>query len=129
MRHKQGQNQTQSSQPDQQEGKEHPYDTQKTTEKLITDLFRLIAEQEYEIEQLRQELTMHPQMVAHKAFQELDTEGKGFLTKEDLIAYLKQYYIRITEAEAEEIIREFDATEDGTLNVEEFQQIVLPSAN
>lgn len=72
---------------------------------------------------------MHPQMVAHKAFQELDKEGKGFATKEDLIAYLKKYYIRISEIEAEEVIREFDATEDGTLNVEEFQQIILPSAN
>jgi Ca2+-binding EF-hand superfamily protein len=103
------------------ETEESKHDTQTATNLLITDLFRLIAEQEYEIEEMRQEITMHPQMVAHKAFQELDKEGKGFVTKDDLIGFLKKYYIRISEGEAEEVIREFDATEDGTLNVEEFQ--------
>jgi hypothetical protein len=35
----------------------------------------------------------------------------------------------VSRAEAEALIREFDSDEDSTLNSEEFQQLVLPSAN
>lgn len=58
--------------------------------------------------------------MAHKAYQEIDSEGKGYITNDDIRYFLKTFYIRVTEDEAESIIREFDASDDGTLNVEEF---------
>ena len=68
-------------------------------------------------------------MVAHKSFQEFDATGKGYVTGEDIKNYLKNFYIRVTTEEAEALIKEFDASEDGTLITDEFQQIILPSAN
>jgi len=50
----------------------------------------------------------------------MNPQGKGFVTKGDIKRYLNTFYIRISEDEAEAVIREFDASEDGTLNVEEF---------
>lgn len=45
------------------------------------------------------------------------------------MAYEKQFYIRVGEAEAEWLIKEYDADEDGKLDQEEFQQLVLPATN
>jgi len=68
-------------------------------------------------------------MVGIKAFAILDSEGKGYITAEDIVGELKRHYIRTSVEEAEQVIQEFDANEDGTLNLDEFQQLILPSAN
>lgn len=46
-----------------------------------------------------------------------------------MINYEKQFYIRAGEQEAEWLIREYDADEDGCLDQEEFQQLILPATN
>ena len=44
---------------------------------------------------------MHPQLTAKKVFQEFDTEGKGHISPEDIMEFLKQFYIRVKINEAE----------------------------
>lgn len=42
---------------------------------------------------------------------------------------MKQKYVKTSEREAEMIIREYDADQDGNLSFEEFCQMVLPATN
>jgi Ca2+-binding EF-hand superfamily protein len=64
-----------------------------------------------------------------KAFNCIDTEKKGLIEREDLMNYMKKNYNRISSSEAESVIKEFDSNFDGTLNFEEFCQMILPSTN
>lgn len=47
----------------------------------------------------------------------------------DLVQFMKQKYVRSNELEAEMIIREYDADQDGSLTFEEFCQMILPATN
>lgn len=61
-------------------------------------------------------ITFQPQ----KLFAKIDKDQDGLLNGKDLVQYLRERYVRVTEAEASLIIREYDADFDGNLNFEEF---------
>jgi len=70
-----------------------------------------------------------PLLTVPKAFAELDIITNGAIESDDVIAYEKQFYIRAGQQEADWLIREYDADEDGMLDEEEFQQLLLPATN
>jgi len=96
-------------------------ETQLQTHSLLTDLFRVIAEEENSIEAQRQRVCATPQLTVPKAFAELDIITNGVIEADDVIAYEKQFYIRTGQQEAEWLVREYDADEDGMLSEHEFQ--------
>lgn len=64
-----------------------------------------------------------------KAFQALDTDSDGVLTASELVAFMKANYMRISEEDAELLIKEYDANSDDNLDFEEFTRLALPSTN
>ena len=70
-----------------------------------------------------------PQLSIPKAFSEFDIIADGRIGTDDVVAFEKQFYIRAGEQEAEWLIREYDADEDGKLDQEEFQQMLLPATD
>ena len=64
-----------------------------------------------------------------KMFVKLDHDQDGLLSVSDLILYMRDRYIKLSPADAEMIIHEYDADLDGNLTFEEFCQLALPSTN
>ena len=64
-----------------------------------------------------------------KMFAKLDKDQDGLISADDLIAYMKDKYIKLTPGDAEMVLHEYDADEDGSLNFEEYCQFALPATN
>lgn len=64
-----------------------------------------------------------------KAFALLDTNKCGHIDSVNIVEFLQRHHVEIYLQDAAEIIREFDASMDGTLEFTEFSQFVLPATN
>lgn len=64
-----------------------------------------------------------------KVFQALDTDNDSVLTANEIVAFLKQSFIRVSIADAELLIKEYDANLDENLDFDEFIKLVLPTTN
>lgn len=100
--------------------------------KLVTDLFKVVALEESDIERLRQvfshmrEFTMNQRAL----FEIFDTSKDSKVTAEEMLKFLKDNLVNdVTVDDCREIIAEFDSTQDGTLNYDEFLNIFLPAAD
>jgi len=62
-------------------------------------------------------------------FEIFDVDKDGYITSEELEAFLAQHSTLATPENCTEIIREYDATNRGSLGYEEFLNIFLPTAN
>ena len=62
-------------------------------------------------------------------FREVDRNGCGKITITELYDFMSRQFLHPRLADAEEIVREYDGTQDRTLDFEEFCQLVLPSTN
>ena len=100
--------------------------------KLVTDLFKVVALEESDIERLRQvfshmrEFTMNQRAL----FEIFDTTKDGKVTSEEMLKFLNDNLVNnVNLDDCREIIAEFDSTQDGTLNYDEFLNMFLPAAN
>ncbi|GMN65123.1 hypothetical protein TIFTF001_034196 [Ficus carica] len=59
----------------------------------------------------------------HKAFQFLDKDGDGFITRDDLGQVMLPYRIA-SEAAINEIIDDVDSNKDGKINYSEFKAMI-----
>lgn len=64
-----------------------------------------------------------------KAFQALDSDEDLVITSNEIVAFLKQSFIRVSIQDADLLIREYDANQDENLDLDEFLKFVLPSTN
>jgi Ca2+-binding EF-hand superfamily protein len=64
-----------------------------------------------------------------KAFQALDTDQDGVITSHEIVNFMKQNFLRVSEEDATLIIKEYDANNDENLDFEEFTRLALPSTN
>ena len=64
-----------------------------------------------------------------KAFTLIDRNKDGMIDTEDVVSFMKQQYIKISEEDAALILKEFDSDLDGALSFEEFSQFTLPSTD
>lgn len=62
-----------------------------------------------------------------EAFEIFDIDGNGFITSRDLRQAMTKLGERLSNEEADEMIREADFNDDGEINIEEF--IVLLTSN
>jgi Ca2+-binding EF-hand superfamily protein len=77
----------------------------------------------------RQDISLNPDFEPSKAFAKIDSDKDGVIDANDLVQFMKQKYVKTNPREAEMIIREYDADQDGSLSLEEFCQIILPATN
>lgn len=64
-----------------------------------------------------------------QAFQALDTDNDGVITADEIVTFMKNKYLRISEEDASLIIKEYDANFDDNLDFEEFTRLSLPSTS
>lgn len=63
-------------------------------------------------------------------FEIFDTTKDGKVTAEEMLKFMKDNLVNdVTLNDCQEIIAEFDSTQDGTLNYDEFLNIFLPAAD
>ncbi len=98
--------------------------------KLVTELYRVIAVEESDIERLRQvfshmrEFTMNQRAL----FDIFDTTKVGKLTADEMLKFMVDNLVAgVNIGDCREIIAEFDSNQDGTLNYDEFLNIFLPA--
>lgn len=60
------------------------------------------------------------------AFADFDTDGSGSITAEELTTKLLELGIKNSKSEVEEIIAEVDVNHDGTIDYQEFVQLMCP---
>ncbi|OMJ82999.1 hypothetical protein SteCoe_16147 [Stentor coeruleus] len=61
----------------------------------------------------------------HDQFKKIDINNDGFITSEELKNILLYGEERLTEEEADSIIKEFDKNEDGKVSIKEFLEGAL----
>lgn len=59
-----------------------------------------------------------------KAFKNLDTENRGYLTVEQLVQASKVLGMNFSEEEIKETMKEFDQNENGRLDFNEFENLI-----
>ena len=60
-----------------------------------------------------------------EAFKAIDTDGNGFITREELKEFLNSLPIeKVTEEEVDEVMKAADKDGDGTINFEEFCELM-----
>lgn len=93
-------------------------------------MFRSIAIDESDIERLRQELAQTRDFDPRALFERLDTTKDGSIQAIELQTFMSENYVKDIEVQqCQEIIAEFDSSQDGLLNYDEFLNIVLPAAS
>ena len=100
--------------------------------RLVTDLFRLVALEESDIERLRQTFsTMREFTMNQRAlFEAFDTTKDGKITCDEVLKFMvDNHVLGVTLDDCKDIIAEFDSNQDGTLNYDEFLNIFLPAAD
>lgn len=81
---------------------------------------------ERKVEITRQVLAENPQFEPYSAFKRLDFDNNGYLTPFELLAFLEDNNIRISDAENRSFFQTFDTDRDGRISYTEFLAIVLP---
>mmetsp|Transcript_19561 Transcript_19561/g.26431 ORF Transcript_19561/g.26431 Transcript_19561/m.26431 type:complete len:167 (-) Transcript_19561:1761-2261(-) len=98
-------------------------------DRLVTNLFRDLATNENLIELRRQDLSRHPDFEPMSLFQHVDRSGDGRVTIGELYDFMSKQFLNPRMCDVEDILREYDGTQDSTLDFEEFSQLILPSTN
>ena len=62
----------------------------------------------------------------YQAFLDLDTDGSGFITVDELAHQLKQLEMTSTEDEVKELIKQADLNNDGQIDYTEFVTMMAP---
>ena len=62
-------------------------------------------------------------------FQHLDRNGNGKVTINEIYDFMSKQFLNPRMSDVEEIMREYDGSQDNMLDFEEFTQLVLPSTN
>lgn len=100
--------------------------------KLVTNLFKVIAVEESDIERLRQVFSHMKDFTQNQRalFEIFDTSKDGKITAEEMLKFMAENMVKNVKVDdCQEIIAEFDSTQDGTLNYDEFLNIFLPAAD
>ena len=67
----------------------------------------------------RQDLARHPEFEPNQLFAYLDKNNNGSINCNELYDFMNRQYLSPRAADVDDIIREFDSTQDGRLNFEE----------
>lgn len=74
-------------------------------------------------------MSRHPDFEPMKLFQLIDVDGNGQISAINLFDFMKKQYMAVAASDVEDIITEYDGTQNRGLDFDEFCQLVLPSAN
>ena len=98
------------------------------SEARLAECFLRAAEDEVEVEYLRQVLSARANFQPRELFQRVDRTGAGFITLADLQDQAYMCGLQCLEHEAALVLRQYDGDLDGRLSFEEFCSFILPAA-
>lgn len=58
-------------------------------------------------------------------FKEIDADGNGYITSSEVVAAFEKFGVKITQADAEVIVKAADTDGDGRINYEGIKQLTL----
>ena len=97
------------------------------TERKLALLLDTLKESELAQEKRRQRLCLNRDFAPYSAFMRLDRDANEQLTPQELFNFFRDNReYTITYSDCSDLLKYFDADEDGLLKFEEFSQIVLP---
>ena len=93
-------------------------------------MFKTIAIDESDIERLRQELAQNRDFDPRALFERINQNNDSHITAEELNDFMNDCYVKKPTVEkCQQLISEFDSSQDGTLQYDEFLNIIMPAAN
>ena len=101
----------------------------KETKLRLIDLFLSFAEEEKDLEHLRQSLCETPSFEPYLAFRRIDSSFMGFLNSENILSFLSSYNFYHNHQNIQFYINHYDQDFDKKLSYLEFLQSVLPQDN
>lgn len=72
---------------------------------------------------------MNSDFEPYKAFCHLDTRRVGRVDAHDIVDFLRKHYVSLDLSEAQDIVREYNASANGALSFNDFCQFVLPATS
>jgi Ca2+-binding EF-hand superfamily protein len=98
------------------------------TIELVRKVLNKIIENEYHSEQLRQKLARRPQFDAFDAFETLDKNKNGSITKYEFKEFLAEHGFYATTKELQTLMSRYDRNEDGKVSYTEFVKEIRPKS-
>ena len=98
------------------------------SESRLAECFLRAAQDELEVEYLRQVLSARPTFHPEVLFERVNRCGTGYITLPDVMDQAYMCALQCSEAEAALVIRQYDGDLDGRLSYTEFCSLVLPSS-
>lgn len=86
----------------------------------------LTAEESAEL--TRQRLGRRPTFNIHDAFQAIDKDGNGYLTREELRRIFVQHSVFATDREIGQLVERYDRNKDGRISYAEFMDEITPKS-
>lgn len=99
------------------------------TRELVKRFMRGLVECEVSVELVRQRIINKCNIKADMAFGELDRDDKGYITQDDIRAFLKQSNMYPSEKSLKLLYHRLDKDEDGVVTYDEFVTGITPFQN
>lgn len=74
-------------------------------------------------------MSRHPDFEPMSLFQHLDVNNNGRISCTELYEFMSKQYLNPRISDADDIVREYDGTQNRMLDFDEFTQLVLPATN
>jgi Ca2+-binding EF-hand superfamily protein len=99
------------------------------TENRLATLIVGIADQEREVEIVRQVLCEQPLFETYSAFQRIDRNKRGYISTRDIYKFTSENNSLLTEKQIAMIIRCYDKNHESKLSYADFLELALPKNN
>ena len=87
-----------------------------------------VIENEYHSEKIRQRLSRRPLFDAYEAFDALDKNGNGSISKYEFRELLADHGFYATQKELDTLMNRYDRNEDGKVSYTEFIREITPKS-
>ena len=74
-------------------------------------------------------MARHPDFEPMKLFQHIDVNNCGQISRMELYDFMNKQFLNPRISDAEDIVKEYDGSQNNMLDFDEFCQLVLPSTN
>jgi Ca2+-binding EF-hand superfamily protein len=98
------------------------------TVELIKRVFNKAIENEFHSEKIRQRLNRRPLFDHFEAFEALDKNKNGFISKDEFRELLADHGFYATQKELKGLMERYDANEDGKVSYTEFVREITPKS-
>lgn len=74
-------------------------------------------------------MSRHPDFEPMRLFQHLDINNNGQISRNEIYDFMSKQFLNPRSNDADDIVREYDGTQNQMIDFDEFSQLILPSTN